>query len=219
LTFLRASFGVESKPLQSAKASTRNAAEFNELSMGTLNNHIRRIGFFAAIASQFASGRALAQLEESGHAENHSPHEHVPLAIDGELGWPELLERTLVNYPRYAELAAREVEAGAWSLRGQQLLAAQPSLSLSYLSDNRLDDYGLAEYETVVHLPLWRLGQRRAARAVGASALDESSAARRALRWELEGSRTSWRPDSRPVTCRSRTRCSPKPPCSIAGRS
>lgn len=134
-----------------------------------------------------AATPVLAQLPDLDHAELHMPHEHTPLTIDDSLDWAELLQHAVVNYPRYIELAAREAEASALSARGKQWLAAQPSMSFSYLSDRQLDNMGLAEYQSSLSLPLWRPGQRRAAQQFGASASGESAAAAAALRLEVAG--------------------------------
>jgi cobalt-zinc-cadmium efflux system outer membrane protein len=121
------------------------------------------------------------------HADTHGPHEHVPVAVDESLGWSELLEQTVNNYPRFVELVARDDEARAWAERSSGILAGSPSLNLGYLSDALLDDLGLVEYEIGIELPLWRSGQRRAAKGLSESVGAESAAAAALLRWEVAG--------------------------------
>lgn len=136
-----------------------------------------------------AAGVASAQdgITEIEHAETHGPHEHVPTTVDPTLGWDELIEQTVRNYPSYVELLARDAEARAWRDRSRKLLAGQPSLAVGFASDRWFDDTGFDEYAPGVDLPLWRGGQRRAARELGDSVTDEAGAARAALRWEVAG--------------------------------
>jgi outer membrane protein TolC len=112
---------------------------------------------------------------------------HAPLVADASLQWSALIEAALAVYPSRGELAARRAEADAWRRRGRSWLAAAPALYFSYLSDQPRDDWGQREYETGVELPLWRLGQRDAVRAVAESATTESAAAAAALRLEIAG--------------------------------
>src|SRR5690606_32550253 len=98
-----------------------------------------------------------------------------------------LLEIALGAHPRQLELGARSAEAEAWRDRSGNLLAAAPSLYFSYLSDRPLDARDQREYESGVELPLWRPGQRSAARAVAESAAAESDAARAALALDVAG--------------------------------
>lgn len=112
---------------------------------------------------------------------------HAPLVVDAGLEWPALIEAALVAYPARSELAARRAEAEAWQQRGRSWLAAAPALYFSYLSDRPRDDWGQREYETGVELPLWRMGQRDAVRAVAESATAASAAAVAALRLEVAG--------------------------------
>jgi cobalt-zinc-cadmium efflux system outer membrane protein len=114
-------------------------------------------------------------------------HTHEPVGVDPMLDWRSLIEIALAAYPATSELAARAAEADAWNRRGRQWLAAAPALYFSYLSDRPRDDWGQKQYDTGVELPLWRLGQRDAVRAVAASASAESGAAAAALRLEVAG--------------------------------
>lgn len=119
--------------------------------------------------------------------QDHGVEEHVPISIDVGLEWRTVLENAVRNYPRYVQLEARRLEADALQQRSRSLLAGRPALALGYRSDDPLDDFGLAEYETGLTLPLWRFGERRAAGRIAASASDESAAARAAMEWEVAG--------------------------------
>ncbi|MBN1238755.1 MAG: TolC family protein [Gammaproteobacteria bacterium] len=128
-----------------------------------------------------------AAAQAPGVPSEHGPAEHEPLDVDRGLEWDVLLDRAVLNYPRYVELAARDAEAQAWSRRSASPFAGRPSLVLGYRSDDPLDDYGFAEYESGISMPLWRFGQKRAAGQIGRSASDEAAAAESALRWEVAG--------------------------------
>lgn len=124
---------------------------------------------------------------QSAASQDHGPEEHVPIDIDAGLDWHTVLERAVRRYPSFVELEARGREADAWAQRSRSLVAGRPSLTLGYRSDDPLDDYGLAEYETALTMPLWRFGERRAAGRIAASARAESAAAEKALVWEVAG--------------------------------
>src|SRR5690606_13120516 len=119
--------------------------------------------------------------------QEHGAEEHVPIGIEVGLEWHTVLESAVRNYPRYVQLEARRLEADALQQRSRSLLAGRPALALGYRSDDPLDDFGLAEYETGLTLPLWRFGERRAAGRIAASASDGSAAAGAALEWEVAG--------------------------------
>jgi outer membrane protein, heavy metal efflux system len=121
---------------------------------------------------------------EPAHAGEHL---HTPLEASEDLSWPELIDVTLENFPRFVELAARDAEANALVERSRSWLAAQPQLVVRYQSDRPWDDVNLEEREVGVELPLWRPGERRAAESLGAAAKGGSSAAATALRHEIIG--------------------------------
>ena len=112
---------------------------------------------------------------------------HEPLEIDAEMSWTGLIEQTLINYPRFLELTARDAEARALVDRGSKWFSGQPSVMARYQTDRVWDDNDLREYELGLELPLWRLGQRDAARSLGAAAGAETGAAALALRHEVVG--------------------------------
>lgn len=130
---------------------------------------------------------AAAQTGEPGSRRTADVDRHAPLAVDSALTFKGLLEIALGAHPRQLELGARSAEAEAWRDRSGNLLAAAPSLYFSYLSDRPLDARDQREYESGVELPLWRPGQRSAARAVAESAAAESDAARAALALDVAG--------------------------------
>jgi outer membrane protein TolC len=114
-------------------------------------------------------------------------HLHEPLSVSSTLGWPALIEETLLNFPRFAELAARDSEAKALSERGGKWFSGPPQVYAGYLSDQALSDTDMAEYELGVELPLWRWNQRSAAQVLGTTASSESIAAASALRHQVIG--------------------------------
>ena len=144
------------------------------------------IASFAVVVIAAAPLAGLGQ-PATAQPEEHGPEEHVPIEIDRELDWDAVLSRAVLRFPRYVELEALEHEAAALQRRSRSLLAGRPALMLGYRSDDPLDNYGLAEYETALTLPLWRFGERGAARRFGARAGDESTAAAVALVWEVAG--------------------------------
>jgi outer membrane protein TolC len=104
-----------------------------------------------------------------------------------DLQWSELITTTLNGYPRFVELAARDEIAAALMRRSRSLLSGQPSVAMRYQTDRLWDDVNLREYELGLSLPLWRIGQRRAAGSLGDAATHESLAAAAALRHEVIG--------------------------------
>ncbi|MGD8340998.1 MAG: TolC family protein [Gammaproteobacteria bacterium] len=140
-----------------------------------------------AAAAVAAAAPAMAQTEEPDSHDHAGEHLHTPLETRAGLGWPELIEATLENFPRFVELAARDDEAQALVQRSRSWLAARPELVLRYQTDRLWDDVNLKETELGVELPLWRPGQRRAAKSLGAAAMEGSAAAASALRHEVIG--------------------------------
>lgn len=119
--------------------------------------------------------------------DGHGLHLHEPLSVSPTLGWSGLIEDTLLNFPRFTELSARDSEAKALSERGGKWFSGPPSAYGAYLSDQALTDTDMAEYELGVELPLWRWNQRSAAQLLGTTASAESIAAASALRHQVIG--------------------------------
>ena len=114
-------------------------------------------------------------------------HVHHLAPISADLAWDELVEQALINYPHFVELSARDAEARALAERARSWLSGQPSMLVRYQTDRFGQNNDLREYEMGLELPLWRRGQRQAARSLGAAAGSESEAAALALRHELIG--------------------------------
>ena len=135
----------------------------------------------AAILAWLASATAGAQ--------DAHPHEDLdaPLAVSDDLRWAELIETTLIAYPQFVELAARDAAAAGLMRRSRSWLSNLPSIAMRYQTDQPWDDVNLREYELGLSLPLWRIGQRKAAGSLGDAASDESLAAAAALRHEVIG--------------------------------
>jgi cobalt-zinc-cadmium efflux system outer membrane protein len=141
-----------------------------------------RCALLGGLVGAWLAGVAMAAVDE--HAAEHL---HVPLEPSPALAWPELIQTTLEHYPRFVELAARAQEASALAGRGRSWLSGPPSISTRYQTDDPYDNVSLREYELGLNLPLWRLGQRRAAGSLGAAASTSSDAAASALRHEVIG--------------------------------
>jgi cobalt-zinc-cadmium efflux system outer membrane protein len=150
----------------------------------------RVVGIFGlalAVVSLATGAPIAAQTEPAPERERAGEHLHTPLETSTSLTWPELIDATLENLPRFIELAALDDEANALVARSRSRLAAQPQLVFRYQSDRPWDDVDLQEKELGLELPLWRIGERRAAESLGAAATDGSSAAELALRHEVIG--------------------------------
>ncbi|HMB72193.1 MAG TPA: TolC family protein, partial [Gammaproteobacteria bacterium] len=91
------------------------------------------------------------------------------------------------RYPEFVELAAREQEADALLRRGDSWLSNQPAIAMRYQTDRPWDNANYREYEIGVELPLWRIGERRTAGALGAAAAESAVTAATALRHEVIG--------------------------------
>lgn len=148
-------------------------------------NRARRVrARVAALLAVFAIAAATLRAQEPGHTDEHL---HVPLQTSAELTWPVLIRAALDNYPRFVELAARDAEARALVARARSWLSGSPAISARYQTDRPGDDARLREHELGLELPLWRAGEKRAARDVGDAATTESRAAALALRHEVLG--------------------------------
>lgn len=84
------------------------------------------------------------------------------LIVDPQLTLPQLLEKTLQQYPDSALMPALQQESMALQKRGQSWLAQAPSISLSYLDDTVTSEKSEREFEGVLELPLWNWGQQDA---------------------------------------------------------
>lgn len=99
----------------------------------------------------------------------------------------EAVDAALRRHPAYQTLAAADDEASALGRRARSLVSDQPSLSLHLQDDRLASDTGFREWEAGLDMPLWRPGQRRAARDLGESARDEAALRHRALALQVAG--------------------------------
>ena len=98
-----------------------------------------------------------------------------------------VVDTALQRHPAYQTLAAADDEANALDRRARSLVSDQPSLSLHLQDDRLASDTGFREWEAGVDMPLWRPGQRRAARDLGDSARDEAVLRHRTLSLQVAG--------------------------------
>ena len=119
--------------------------------------------------------------------DEHEVHLHAPVPVSSDLGWEEVIEETLINYPRFVELATRDAEANLLAARGSKWLSGPATAYAGYISDRALDDTNMVEYDLGVELPLWRWNERTAAKELGAAASIEFNAATAGLRHRLTG--------------------------------
>lgn len=119
--------------------------------------------------------------------EPHGAAHHEPLPEQAGLSLGTVLDEAVSRYPDAAMLSARAGQADAWRARSRSLLADTPSLSFRYQTDRFGDDAGLKEYEGGLELPLWRWGERRAARAVAGASAAVAQTAAPGLRWQVAG--------------------------------
>jgi cobalt-zinc-cadmium efflux system outer membrane protein len=141
----------------------------------------------SAAAAQDSAPPEAAQRGAGQNGAGRPAHVHEPLRVEPDLSWQTLIGDTMAGYPSVASVEARAAEAGVLTERGARWLAGAPVLYFGYLTDAPLDRLGQREYDAAVELPLWRAGQRTAARSVGQFATAESAAARGALRWQVAG--------------------------------
>jgi len=147
---------------------------------------VRLVCLCVAASAAGAQGLTPPELDHADD-EQHVMHSHEPLILDATLTWQDLIETTVARFPRYAELAAHQAEADALVETGSRWFADTPAVFFSYLSDSALDNLDQREYGAGVELPLWRPGQRRAARGLGDSVTAEAAVSGDVLRLEIAG--------------------------------
>lgn len=97
------------------------------------------------------------------------------------------VDTALARHPDYQTLSASDYEAEALAGRAGSLMSEQPALTV-HLQDDRVgSDTGYREWEAGVEIPLWRPGQRGAARDVASSAAEGAVLRRRALVLQVAG--------------------------------
>jgi len=123
---------------------------------------------------------------ETVHAEAE-PNLHEPLPESESLTLTGVVDAALVRHQDRGLLSAQSDYATAWHKQSRSLVSGTPAFSQRYQSDRWQDDNGLEEFESGLSLPLWHLGERRNARALGAALAANADAAGRELRWRLAG--------------------------------
>lgn len=108
-------------------------------------------------------------------------------------GLARALEQAWRLYPQAAALEAHEAAARANHDIAAGLTPEPGSVSISSRNDSLNRNLGRQEYEVELATPLWLPGQKAAREAEAASLIEETSAKRVALRWELAGElREAW---------------------------
>lgn len=120
-------------------------------------------------------------------SEPHGAAHHQPLPEQPTLTLASVLDQSMARYPEAALLPARSAQAEAWRARSGSLLSGTPSLAFRYQTDRFGDDVGLKEYEGGLELPLWRWGERRAARTLAGATAFVAETAGPGLRWQVVG--------------------------------
>lgn len=97
------------------------------------------------------------------------------------------VEAAYARHPQRQVLDARRREADAFALHARSLIADNPAVGGLYKTDQIGSGNGFREWEAGVYLPLWKPGQRPAAKRVAESAENALRQSRRALRLEVAG--------------------------------
>lgn len=106
---------------------------------------------------------------------------------DQVLNLATVVQAAVQRHPEYQTLAPADLEASALGGRARSLVSEQPSVSLHLQDDQADSDRGLREWEAGVALPLWRPGQRRAARSLADAAREAAALRRQALTLQVAG--------------------------------
>ena len=133
----------------------------------------------AAAGSLAAAGAVQAAAPATDH--------HEELFINEQLSLGQLIELVHQRHFAQGELRANMDYAEAWEKKSQSLLAQGPELLLRYQSDGLQKDYGLAEYEAGLTLPLWRWGQKSNARDLSVAIASGTAATSDELKWMIAG--------------------------------
>jgi cobalt-zinc-cadmium efflux system outer membrane protein len=118
--------------------------------------------------------------------EEHDDHVH-DLGVDENLVLKDVFEKAVAIYPTLFEIKALETDADAWNEKGSSFLGGVPAFTVRYQSDKIYNNEGLEEIEAGVELPLWRWGQRSAARNVAESTWGQASYSEQLMRWQAAG--------------------------------
>lgn len=99
----------------------------------------------------------------------------------------EAFEAAYARHPQHQALNARAGEAKALGRQASSLMADNPTVGGLYKTDQIGSSDGFREWEAGIYLPLWKPGQRAAAKRVARSAKDTLTEAHRALKIEVAG--------------------------------
>lgn len=92
-------------------------------------------------------------------------HTHTDtLTADAALSLQQVIDAAMARHPDRELPQSVTREAEALSRRGDALLAAPPAAAVTAWSDRPTDNRGATEIEAGLELPLWRPGERAAAR-------------------------------------------------------
>ncbi len=113
-------------------------------------------------------------------------HQDV-LETNPALSLKETLELTFKRNPQQYQLEARDRDVLARQSSSSSLLPKPPALALSHQNDGLGSGRGEREWQADVEIPLWRIGQRSARKAVAENAQDDLQASRDSLLLEVAG--------------------------------
>ncbi|MEN8130954.1 MAG: TolC family protein [Pseudomonadota bacterium] len=99
----------------------------------------------------------------------------------------QAVESAYNRHPRVQTLDAQQEEAMALQSRADSLIAGNPSLEVSYKTDQIGSANGFRDWEAGIAAPLWKPGQRDAAQNVALSASQALTHSQRALRLVIAG--------------------------------
>ncbi len=108
-------------------------------------------------------------------------------------GLAEAFERAWANHPQAGTWDDRAAEAQARAEIATGITPGPPAVSMSTMDDRLGSDRGRRELEVELAVPLWLPGQKSAQGEHARAAIEEVSARRNALRWQLAGElRQAW---------------------------
>ena len=108
---------------------------------------------------------SMASLSVAMEEHAHQGDEEIPmLERISTLTFTDLLDAAIKVAPEASRGAAFESYAQAWADKSTAWLADAPSIGLDYQTDALHDDQGYSETEASIRLPLWRRGEKAAAK-------------------------------------------------------
>ena len=97
------------------------------------------------------------------------------------------VESAYARHPQRQPLEAHAREAAALARHASSLIADNPSVGGLYKTDQIGSNHGFREWEAGIYLPLWKPGQRIAAKRIAERTENSLTQERRALRLEVAG--------------------------------